>query len=147
MYEKERGTTVYNGRFSEWNADNTKDPSTGVSKKDLFRGVGLMYPSDYGYAVGGNVRDYCLNNTLYNSNSGSCYTNNWLYKNNGYFWLLSPSPIGNIFAFLLLGDGSVRENGTVRNADYIYPAVYLSSRWKLGNGNGTQTEPYNLIIG
>ena len=48
--------------------------------------VGLMYPSDYGYASSG-----CRNGeqTLISYGNGSCTSTNWLY-NSDYQWLLAP---------------------------------------------------------
>ena len=67
FYKYERGTTVYSGRSTNW---------TGK--------VGLIYPSDYGYATSGNsstTRATCLAKELYNWDGASaCYQNDWLFK-------------------------------------------------------------------
>ena len=59
-YKYERGTTVYSGRSTNW-----------IGK------VGLIYPSDYGYATSGNsstTRATCLAKGLYHWNKASaCY--------------------------------------------------------------------------
>ena len=58
--------------------------------------VGLMYPSDYGYATSGGStsdRTSCLNKELYNWNSSSykdCTNNNWLYHSGTAQWTISP---------------------------------------------------------
>ena len=76
FYERERGDTVYNERPTEW---------TGQ--------IGLMYPSDYGYATSGGVttnRSTCLINGLYNWHLfENCINNNWLYVNQAQ-WTLTP---------------------------------------------------------
>ena len=76
FYKYERGTTVYSGRSTNW---------TGK--------VGLIYPSDYGYATSGNsstTRATCLAKELYNWDGASaCYQNDWLFKSS-YMWSLSP---------------------------------------------------------
>ena len=54
FYKYERGTGVYSGRSTSW---------TGK--------VGLMYPSDYGYATSGGTttnRASCLAKEIYNWN-------------------------------------------------------------------------------
>ena len=66
FYERERGTDVYSGRPTEWIGQ-----------------IGLMYPSDYGYATGGgNVgRESCLNVELYEwHHNEQCYNDDWLYN-------------------------------------------------------------------
>ena len=76
FYESERGTTVYSGHATTW---------TGK--------IGLMYPSDYGYATSGNSttdRATCLSKelfswSLYNwGNASDCYSNDYLF-NDSYF--------------------------------------------------------------
>ena len=57
FYTYEREKTVYSGRDTSW-----------IGK------VGLMYPSDYGYATSGSSttnRNACLNKELYNWDSSS----------------------------------------------------------------------------
>src|SRR5699024_7754787 len=76
FYGYERGTTVYTGRPTEW---------TGS--------IGLMYPSDYGYATSGGRttnRASCLAKELYNWDSVSdCYNNDCLYSGISQ-WTLTP---------------------------------------------------------
>ncbi|MDE6292211.1 MAG: hypothetical protein K2L98_00860, partial [Bacilli bacterium] len=73
FYKNERGTTVYSGRPTTW---------TGY--------VGLMYPSDYGFAVGGSVRSTCLGKNLYNYDASNCYANDWLYIRERGQWTITP---------------------------------------------------------
>ena len=57
FYKRERDTEVYSGRPTEW-----------------IGSIGLMYPSDYGYATSGGSttnRESCLAKELYNWNSSS----------------------------------------------------------------------------
>ena len=72
IYEKERGTTVYSGRPTEW---------TGK--------IALAYPSDYGYAAD---LGKCSQN-LNNYNNSTCTSNNWMKAivAPNYGWLLTPS--------------------------------------------------------
>ena len=63
--------------------------------------VGLIYPSDYGYAtVGGNTtnRTTCLGYSMYlwdNSDVLDCKTNDWLYHPQFGSWTLSPASAGS----------------------------------------------------
>ena len=58
--------------------------------------VGLMYPSDYGYATGGGnyKREYCLSQILYTWNT-ECYNDNWLYTSANHHWTLTPLAISD----------------------------------------------------
>ena len=75
--------------------------------------VGLMYPSDYGYASSG-----CRNGeqTLYNYDNETCTSTNWLY-NSDYQWLLSPLS-GNRVSVLY-----VNSTGNVNNHMAFIPMV------------------------
>ena len=81
FYDAERGTEVYTERPTEWVGE-----------------VGLMYPSDYGYATSGGSttnRTACLAEDLYNWKSDSsfsdCYNNDWLFDGSPQ-WPLTPRP-------------------------------------------------------
>ena len=112
--------------------------------------VGLMYPSDYGYATsGGSTADRatCLNTVLYDwYNYSDCYNNDWLF-NNSWQWTLSPyaqsSDARRVF--------DVRYNGHVSTDDAFYgfgarPVVYLASNVKISGGEGTSRSPYQLEL-
>src|SRR5699024_4402323 len=76
FYGYERGTTVYSGRPTYW-----------VGK------IGLMYPSDYGYATSGGTttdRASCLAKEMYNWDASSysdCKNNDYLRRSH---WTLTP---------------------------------------------------------
>ena len=94
--------------------------------------IGLMYPSDYGYATSGGStsnRTSCLNTELYNwANASDCYNNDWL-NNGAYQWTLSPraSSSGAYYVFIVGKSGRVYYDGA-----YIWsavrPSVYLISK-------------------
>ena len=132
FYERERGTTVYTGRPTEW---------TGQ--------IGLMYPSDYGYATSGGStgRDTCLAMELYNWDSSSdCYNNDWLYNSSNYQWTLTPdsSRSNNVFLVGILGlVGTYYANHT-NNA--VSPVLYLSSNVRITGGDGSRDNPFQLSL-
>ena len=84
FYEYERSNN--NGKICS-SGDYCNDT---VNRTTTWEGyVGLMTPSDYGYAVGGEARTNCLANTnLYNYGTSNCYTDDWLYKNSTYQWTM-----------------------------------------------------------
>ena len=132
FYERERGTTVYSERPTKW---------TGK--------IGLMYPSDYGYATSGGSttnRETCLNTELYNWDSSSdCYNNDWLYNNSNDQWTLTPDASYSSRVFRVNSDGFVRSTST----KYTYgvsPALYLNSNVKISGGSGTEESPYTLSL-
>ena len=109
--------------------------------------VGLIYPSDYGYAVGGEARTNCLANTnLYEYKTNNCYTNDWLH-NSTYQWTLSPyaSSSGAYSVFFVYSDGRVRY-GYASSGYSVRPALFLKSQVKITGGNGSTTNPYTLSL-
>ena len=134
FYERERGTTVSSNRPPNW---------TGK--------IGLMYPSDYGYATsGGQTRDRatCLAKELYNWDSSSesdCKNNDYLFKSSYHQWTLVPG--SSLAAAVFYVDSSGFVAGT--NASYsrgVRPALFLKSSISISGGTGSSTEPYQLKV-
>ena len=132
FYKYERGTTVYSGRSTSW---------TGK--------VGLMYPSDYGYATSGGTttnRASCLSKEMYNwddSSVSDCKNNDWMYNSNIWQWTISPRADDSRAVF------SVNLAGFVSNSYANYdsaarPVVHLKSTIKVITGSGTKESPYIL---
>ena len=109
--------------------------------------VGLMYPSDYGYAVGGEVRTNCLANTdLWSYRTNNCYSNDWLYKNSTVQWTMSPVAESSDAAFVFfvhsVGAFSFANAGygfVVRPALFLIPSIEIS-------GDGTPSSPFTLSL-
>ena len=133
FYERERGTTVYTGRPTEWIGQ-----------------IGLMYPSDYGYATSGGSttnRETCLNTELYNWGSVSdCFNNNWLYDRLNSQWTLTPDSSYSDGVFIVRNRGGV--DGSLANGSYdaFSPALYLSSNVKISRGDGSENSPFELSL-
>ena len=133
FYGYERGTTVYSGRPTEW---------TGQ--------IGLMYPSDYGYATsGGSITDRasCLAKELYNWHSSSysdCYSNDWLYNSSNDQWTLTPRSATS--AGVLIASSHVYETIAGNTNVAVSPALYLSSNVKISGGEGTESSPFVLSL-
>ena len=127
----------------------------------IYAKVGLMYPSDYGYAtVGGTTtnKSSCREKELYNWDSSSfsdCKNNDWLYTSqvaswgsNKNEWLLSPGSSGSVNATYLGSSGYVYiyDTGVSGRQIAVRPAFYLdSSILKIvGTGDGTKDNAYRL---
>ena len=139
FYVYERGTTTYTGRPTEWQGK-----------------VGLMYPSDYGYATSGNSsvnRTSCLNKELFNwddSSYSDCKDNDWLYSSSTTQWTLTPNSdfSYNVFSVFFLGyvgsGGELYGWCDARSKFGVRPSVYLKSSTTIVDGNGTLENPYVL---
>ena len=135
FYGYERGTTVYSGRPTEW---------TGQ--------IGLMYPSDYGYATsGGSITDRasCLAKELYNWTSSSysdCKNNDWLYNSSNDQWTLTPRSSPPLTVFCVDTYGRVPGNYATYAHCAVSPALYLSSNVKISGGDGSVSSPFELSL-
>ncbi len=139
FYSYERGETVYS--------------SSEHPRKTNWTGkVGLMYPSDYGYATSGGTtanRATCLAKELYNWDSSSggisdCKTNDWLFINNKYQWTIAPRTSSSYDVFIVYSDGSVSYNFAYYSRSVARPVVYLVSNIKLLKGIGSETDPFEF---
>ena len=124
----------------------------------VFAQVGLMYPSDYGYAtVGGSTtsKANCRAKELYNWDSSSysdCKNNDWVYNSQlpswGSIksdWLLSPNASNSSNASYLYSTGFVAAHGAVTNQFLVRPTFYLdSSILKIVGGLGTRDNAYRI---
>ena len=101
--------------------------------------VGLMYPSDYGYAAG-NV---CATGTELFNYFGECSNKDWLYKTGVNQWLMSPYSGDSRYVLRVGHDGLV---GYYYSDDAlaVSPVFYLSSSASITGGNGTLDAPYIL---
>ena len=103
--------------------------------------VGLIYPSDFGYA-GGSICTSII--------SFICDRNNWL-SNGAWNWTISPFPYptGNADGVWCVGTSSlgyVADFESVHMANAVRPALYLKSDVKIVSGDGSENNPYKLSI-
>ena len=127
MYQYERKineSTYYNG----------SNPNSWVGK------LGLMYASDYGYAVS----DECTQ-TLVNYDNAACKNNNWLYNIKVNEWILPQNASNSNNAFTVNPDGPVGINVVNYSQLAVRPVLYLKPDIKIIVGHGTSTDPY--VIG
>ena len=123
MYGYERGTARYdNNRPLYWDGY-----------------VGLMYPSDYGYAAGNS----CVTGTMLDEYSSSCRNKAWLYIPNTEQWLMSPYSVNSYDVFIVSLYGIVGLNGSGVDSS-VSPVFYLTSSASISEGEGSSTNPYIL---
>ena len=108
--------------------------------------VGLMYPSDYGYAAGNT----CVTGTDTYNYDGGCKNKDWLWMTtssdytNGYEWLMSPVSSLSNYTFDVVSSGFVSINCFVGDAYSVRPVFYLTSSASITDGEGTSASPYIL---
>ena len=123
MYGYERGTTTYSGNSLSW---------TGK--------VGLIYPSDYGYAAGNK----CATGTNLSSYNSSCRSQDWLLNTSSFQWLMSPFSDYPIIVWYVGSDGGVVDDGNyvANSVGVVQPTFYLKSDISVTDGTGTSSDPY-----
>lgn len=103
--------------------DKEKESQTSTTLK-----VGLMYASDYGYAM----------------NSTNDYKNNWLFTK-GYEWTMtaysSSYPVRVDVSGVLTGSLKAYLGSAVR------PVLYLKSNVYVISGDGSEGNPYKIMLG
>ena len=107
-------------------ATKTYDPSNGVTK------IGLMYASDYGYAINPSYW------TTKMSEYYKVYNNNWLFMGAG--WTLTP--IGKESVFIL--NNGVGVSTSAYSTQSVYPSFYLNSDVQYVSGMGTYDNPFKI---
>ena len=109
--------------------------------------VGLIYPSDYGYAAQASDCLRIVKPNSYGSNS-TCYTKNWLYQGSSTLqWIISPEYYTKYSVITIYTDGNLTEYND--SYDYLTPGdngayspVMALSSDVLVSGSGTKTDPY-----
>ena len=133
-YGYERGTKVYDGYPTYW-----------VGK------IGIMYPSDYGYATSGGTttnRESCLAKELGingwgNSSYSDCKNNDYLYDSSLYQWTITPKIDSSDAIFYVTSSGYIYYKYA---SDYsgLRPVLYLKSDVTITGGDGTSVNPFIL---
>ena len=127
-YTTERGTTPGKTAADSYN-----------NSVSFIGGAGLMYPSDYGYAV--LASDCPRTKELFNLDE-TCYNNNWLFQgNNQHQRLISPSASAANGAFYVTSLGGDVRPHRVTNALASSPVMSLESGIMV-EGTGTKSDPY-----
>ncbi len=143
VFVQERGTTVCNSNVSSDSHFN--DCNIWNENQLNWEGaIGLLYPSDYGYANDKDLWEYNLNDY----SERDFKHNNWMLEpvaDVGYFWFISPSS-KNLFRVMNWWYNGKVESAVI-DASYagVRPTLYLKSNTKIISGTGTSEDPYRLI--
>ena len=148
----------------ERNINNTGVVYTGTTPENRpvywYGKIGLMYPSDYGYATNGGStidRNTCLGYQMKVWNSGDyktdCAGNSYLWYINitstapgtsgKSQWTMSPYSGSAYFVFFVSSYGYMSHN-VAANPNAARPVLYLKADTKLTGGTGTWNDPYTI---
>ena len=139
------GTSVSNGETLKQFYSYERGTERYDASRPLYwdGNVGLMYPSDYGYAAGNRCATVV---DIYNYRiNGECRNNDWLFNNKDE-WLMMPNSNALDISFLLLSTGGLFDISTeyfpVSYDCLIRPTFYLTSTTSITSGTGTSSDPY-----
>ena len=148
FYTKERGST----------------PGSSYSTTSYNFKVGLLYPSDFGFATNNQE---CLTTNL-GSFAGTCTAENWIDSMITYnAWTITPSTYyedintranrtyNSYYVFYIGTAGNIYRNGVgyYSGGSYTYrpysayPSFYLKEDVEIVSGTGTQADPYRIGSG
>ncbi len=93
--------------------------------------IGLMYPSDYGFAVGGSVRSSCLEKSMNVFFENDCFGNSWIF-NKSDIWTISPiiGPTQADGGFMIRYSGSLVPSRLSLKFT-VTPTAYLKSSTRI----------------
>ena len=103
--------------------------------------IGLMYPSDYGYAAGNDCATD-VNLTYYND---SCKLKDWLYESNYSQWTITPD-LGTNMIWDIRSHGDVGATSVYDNFTTVRPTFYLDKDVSITSGTGTESDPYQITL-
>ncbi len=130
FYEKERGDEVWQNNPTTWDGE-----------------VGLLYPSDYGYATSGDTnitREECLKQNSYRWQNSVCSNNSWLLKEE--YWTLMPIIDSDLYNIVNIFPQGFLANRFGMSLYPVYPVVFLDTNVKITSGTGTDGNPYKITI-
>ena len=105
--------------------------------------IGLMYASDYGYSV---LSSSCARTIdLISYSTSACGGASWL-KKEAYEWTVTPYSDRSYFSFILDDTADLYSS----NANYgsaTRPVLYLKSNVYVVSGDGSEGNPYKIMLG
>ncbi len=131
FYNGERNNAGYGSNPTTYGPGNANGNSTKI---------GLMYPSDYGYAAYPDA----WATYIYDYDSSAIKENNWLYMGL-YEWTITQCSSYAYLAYYLHCGGAFFRANT--NEEYaIRPVFYLKPNISYANGDGTKTSPFRIVV-
>ena len=131
FYTGERNNTGYGSNPIKYGPENANGNSTKI---------GLMYPSDYGYAAYPDAWVTYLSSYR----SSTIKENNWLYMGL-YEWTITAFLDNDVNIYFLEYMGSL-ENIESDIPIAVRPVFYLKSNISYASGNGTKASPFRIAV-
>ncbi len=147
IYELERSSNLSDLCKSEENDYRCNDD---VQRKASWQGkIGLMYPSDFGYATIGVANGVSCKTMNFDNweNNSDCFDNDWLFIKNGEQWLLTPNsnPTYGYTVYYQTSTGRLGYHPAYFPKN-VKPTFYLKPNVKIiSEGDGSEDNPFQLV--
>ena len=132
---------IYNVNIKNTYLNEIVSPITNITYSAK---IGLMYVSDYGYAVSPSA--WTTNLSSYNTVASS----NWMNMG-GYDWTITRNSDNSINVYTLydtgyIGYGYINNSNGINFYYGIRPTFYLNSNVKYVSGDGSSSSPYRIAL-
>ena len=134
------GMTSYNNTAKEFYDGERNNAGYGSNPTTYSDEIGLMYPSDYGYAASPDA----WTTDLWDYNGSTITSNNWMFMGL-HEWTLTPYSSNSYYVFNVTIRGDMSYNYAY-NGFAARPVFYLESNVLLQGGSGTSSDPYRLAV-
>ena len=128
-------TVAYQNEIVSPDVKNSTDNATEYQAK-----IGLMYVSDYGFAISPNFWDKKLNE---HSNISVLTSSNWLFMSADE-WVITREVGFNSRVFLISRIGVIAEDGLIDFVEVLRPTFLLTTSTTYVSGSGTINDPIIL---
>ncbi len=136
------GESALNSYNQERSTVSISEQKDGIPRNTIWIGkVGLMYPSDFGYATTNADCRNKLNSST--NNIYNCQNDNWLYSGKSE-WMLSPSSGSTYYAYSIDATGEVHYEFAYADED-VKPVVFLKSDVIVSGGTGENENTAYII--
>ena len=133
------GMTSYNNAAKEFYDGERNNAGYGSNPTTYTDEIGLMYPSDYGYAANPDA----WTTSLYNYDNSTIKSNNWMFMGLNE-WTITPLSSNSNHVFVLRS--GLLSSGNANNVYAARPVFYIESNVQLEGGSGTTSDPYTLAV-
>ena len=134
------GMSSYNNTAKAFYVGERNNAGYGSNPTTYTDEIGLMYPSDYGYAA---YPDAWTKNLIF-YNSSTVRDNNWMYMSMTE-WTITPHSSDSSYVFYLPSNGILNTNYASRGCS-VRPVFYLKSNISYASGNGTKDSPFRIAV-
>ncbi len=134
------GMTSYNNTAKAFYDGERNNAGYGSNPTTYTDEIGLMYPSDYGYAASPDA----WTTDLYDYDISTITASNWMYM--GLVeWTIIPYSSRSYSVFIVSNSGFLNNVNAYRGYA-ARPVFYLESNVSLQGGSGTTSDPYTLAV-